>query len=135
MVVLCYTVVFLQTASKNLRCGVSYFSMVLSLTKLIGYITFLGANPKNTRQASIPLLGFVMSRQNHVFEVLKQRRHTTMYTCFENLAQAILFLSLCQRMLTIFKGYLQVRGSSHRIRAVLRKVKTWPKLFHSAKSF
>lgn len=126
---------FLQTASKNLRCWVSYFLMVLSSTREIGYETFWGANSKNMKQASIPLLGFLMSHQNHVFQVLKQRGHTKMYTCFENLAQAILSLSLCQRMLTIFKGYLQVTGSSHQIRTVLRKFKTWPKLFHSTKSF
>jgi len=38
-------------------------------------------------------------------------------------------------MLTIFKGYLQVRGSSHQIRSDLRKVKTWAKPFHSTESF
>lgn len=58
-----------------------------------------------------------------------------MYTCFESLAQAILFLYLCQRMLTIFKSYLQVRGSSHQIRRDLRKVETWAKPFHSTESF
>lgn len=86
------------------------------------------------KQTSIPLLVFLMSRQNHIFEVLKQRGHTKMHMHFENLAQDILFLPLCQRMLTIFKGYLQVRGSSHQIRTVLRKVKTWLKLFHITKS-
>lgn len=113
----------------------SCFSMVLSLKKVIGYVTFLGANPKNAKQASIPLLGFVTGCQNHIFEVLRQRGHTKVYTCFENLAQAILFLSLCQRMLAIFKGYLQVRGSSHQIRTVLKKVETWAKLFRSTESF
>lgn len=135
MVGLCYTVVFPQAASKNLRSQVSCFSMILSLTKVIGYVTFWGADSKNMKQASMPLLIFLMSHQKHVFEVLKQRGHSEMYTCFENPAQVILLLPLCQRMLTIFKGYLQVRGSSHQFRTVLRKVKTGLKLFRSTKSF
>lgn len=63
MEALCNTVMFLQGAGKTLRYQVSYFLMVLSLKKAMGYVTFLGANPKNEKQAPIPFLGFVMSCQ------------------------------------------------------------------------
>lgn len=71
MEALCYTVMFLQT-SKSLRCQVSCFLMVLSLKKVMGFVTFLGANTKNAKEGSISLLGFVMTCQNHVFEALRK---------------------------------------------------------------